>query len=83
MAVGSGDFHVVADYYAVQSRNWARCVKAFGRLHQPVMMEREFIQCATVRPLVEITHENRGHLARAAINRRQQCADLLAPPQPR
>ena len=80
MAVSSGDFHVMADDDPVQSRNGAGCVEAFGRLHQPVMMERKFVQCAAVRPLVEIPHQNSGHVTRAGINRRQQRADLLAPP---
>ena len=68
MAVGGDDFHVMADNDAVKTCHGARRVKAFGRLHQSVMVKGKLAECTFVRPLVEVTHHHRGHVSGAGIH---------------
>lgn len=80
MAIGSAHRHLMADDDAVKPGDGARGMKAFGRLHQPVMVKGKLTERAFVRPLVEITHHYRWHMKRFGINRGEQGANLLAPP---
>ena len=47
------------------------------------MVKGKLAQRAAVRPLVEIPHHHRWHMKRVGINRGEQGANLLAPPQAR
>jgi len=80
MAIGGAHRHLMADDDAVKPGNGARGMKAFGRLHQPVMVKGKLAQRAFVRPLVKVTHHDRRHKSGAGINGSEQGADLLAPP---
>ena len=80
MTIGSGDRDLMADNDTVKTCLGARRVRAFGRLHQSVMVKGKFAERAAVRPLVEIPHHHRWHMKRVGINRGEQCANLLTPP---